>query len=283
MKKNLQYYKELKYKIIIEELDDGYYEAYINELGRWTCTAAGITKVEAIEHLKALKDWLIEDWYKRDEIIPEPENIGRSISRSNALKLTNQILIDAEQERKDVTELEASKGIILEPNEEIQMNKPKTLDVVARFIELNNGGFDINYIVKLIYLAERASFDRWNCPFTGDILIATKNGMVLGNMYNFIMNNPSKIISNYSNLSRRELSLIEEIYKTYSKWSLKQLEDYTCKLPEYRVLYGQSIQISLVIFLNAIGKNTEQIKDIIDQIYYNNCMRQMIQQVEANK
>ena len=75
-KKDLDYYLNLDYKIIVEKIpekDGGGYEAYIKELGKYTCNGCGETYQEAIGDLLEYKDELIKEWHAKGYSIPEPE------------------------------------------------------------------------------------------------------------------------------------------------------------------------------------------------------------------
>ncbi|BAI81747.1 hypothetical protein DEFDS_P125 (plasmid) [Deferribacter desulfuricans SSM1] len=75
-RKSLEYYLNLKYKIIIEKIDEedgGGFDAYIKELGKYTCCACGETVEEAYNSLIEFKNELIKKWYEEGKEIPEPE------------------------------------------------------------------------------------------------------------------------------------------------------------------------------------------------------------------
>jgi len=75
--KDLSYYKNLKYKTVLLELDEsdgGGFEAWIEEFGKSTCVGSGDTKIEALESLNEIKEWVIEGWYREGRQIPEPLN-----------------------------------------------------------------------------------------------------------------------------------------------------------------------------------------------------------------
>ena len=75
-KRDLDHYLNLSYKIIVEKIpekDGGGYEAYIKELGKYTCNGCGETYQEAIEDLLEYKDELIKEWHTKGYSIPKPE------------------------------------------------------------------------------------------------------------------------------------------------------------------------------------------------------------------
>jgi len=80
----------------------------------------GIATFFALSPVTAIHDpWLIEK-KRRDAVVTMSvyqEIIGRFVSRSEALKLARQILINAERERLAVAEFEAVRGIQWEEGE----------------------------------------------------------------------------------------------------------------------------------------------------------------------
>jgi predicted HicB family RNase H-like nuclease len=74
--KNLEYYKNLEYRIIIEHQsfeDESYYICYSEELGKYSCFGQGDTINEAIKSFYIEKDLFIESLYSDNLSIPEPE------------------------------------------------------------------------------------------------------------------------------------------------------------------------------------------------------------------
>jgi len=74
--KNLDYYKNLDYKIIIEQdnyEDEKWFIAYSNELGKNACYGKGETEIEAVKSFLEEKDIFIEYLYNNDKKIPEPK------------------------------------------------------------------------------------------------------------------------------------------------------------------------------------------------------------------
>ena len=80
----------------------------------------GIATFFTLSPITAIHDpWLLEK-RRRDAVVTisvYKEIIGRVVSRSEALQLTRQILIDAEQERLEIAEFEAVRGLQWEEDE----------------------------------------------------------------------------------------------------------------------------------------------------------------------
>ncbi len=74
-KKDLAYYQNLDYKVIIESVNDEFgkeYIAYCNELGKYSCYGTGKTQAEAVTKFLRDKDEFIEYLYDENKPIPEP-------------------------------------------------------------------------------------------------------------------------------------------------------------------------------------------------------------------
>jgi predicted HicB family RNase H-like nuclease len=79
MKRDLNYYQKLKYKVIIERNEDeGYvwYHAYTKELGKFSCYGSGETADEAVQKFYEIKDEFLDHLFSEDLKVPEPEDEG---------------------------------------------------------------------------------------------------------------------------------------------------------------------------------------------------------------
>lgn len=77
LNKNLQYYKTLAYKIIIEPEEfenDKWFVAYADEFGKYSCYGRGDTPEEAIKNFYEEKDNFLEYLYNSKKNIPEPKH-----------------------------------------------------------------------------------------------------------------------------------------------------------------------------------------------------------------
>ena len=73
--KDLKYYKDLTYNIIVEkqEMDgESWFIAFANELGKFACYGRGETQIEALNSFMEEKDSFIEYLYNEGKEIPEP-------------------------------------------------------------------------------------------------------------------------------------------------------------------------------------------------------------------
>ncbi len=75
--KNLQYYKTLSYKIIVEPEEfenEKWFTAYTDEFGKYSCYGRGNTPEEAIKNFYEEKNNFIEYLYNNNKKIPEPKS-----------------------------------------------------------------------------------------------------------------------------------------------------------------------------------------------------------------
>lgn len=153
----------------------------------------------------------------------------------------------------------------------------KTTQAAAQFLTRFGGRENYMKLLKLIYLVDREALLRWGRPVTFDYYVSMNNGPVLSMTYDLISNgkNPAsesfwlKHISppqnyevlltrdpGYEELSRAELSLIEEIYAKYGNKTVWQLVDIVHELPEWEDPQGSAIPIQIRDILKA-GNKTE--------------------------
>lgn len=113
-----------------DDLQDNWPTLHIQEPGFWNesqekqferphaflhlARVAGLTFFMTFSPLTAIRDPWLHDKSRRDSVVTVPvyqEIIGRFISRSEALRVANQILAQAEQERLAIAEFEAARGL----------------------------------------------------------------------------------------------------------------------------------------------------------------------------
>ena len=152
----------------------------------------------------------------------------------------------------------------------------------AAYLIARKGG-QINYmlLIKLMYMAERASLLRRGRTITGDDLYALKDGPVLSRVLNLIRQRPSDVWSEYvlpreadftvslrtlrtSELSESEIEILDEIFNQYGGWDPFDLRDHLHKiLPEWRHPGITSIMIDPAEILRLERKTQEEI-DLVE-------------------
>jgi len=85
MNKDLEYYLNLPYKIVIEsipEKDGGGFVACLPELGKHAIVGDGDTIEEALQSMNKIKEILLKEWLEDGVLIPEPKQ-GNKIDEDN--------------------------------------------------------------------------------------------------------------------------------------------------------------------------------------------------------
>ena len=94
IKKDLDYYKNLPYKVIIEKEEyegESWFIAYANELGKYACYGRGDTEEEALQSFREEKDAFIEYLYKAGKKIPEPEKQQEKFSGTFSVRTSSAL------------------------------------------------------------------------------------------------------------------------------------------------------------------------------------------------
>lgn len=141
-------------------------------------------------------------------------------------------------------------------------------------------------LLKLLYMADRMSWEKFGRPITGDDYLSMDHGPVLSQTYNLVKSEGEvaeeetgpwqetvERKSRYdvrlrrepdlSSLSNAETELLRESYRQFGKislWALvRQLHEL---LPEWSNPKGSSIEIWPETILRALGKTEQHIKEV---------------------
>lgn len=151
--------------------------------------------------------------------------------------------------------------------------------------------FSLNYtkLIKLLYMADRESLNRWDTPITKDTYCSMRQGPVLSGIYDLIMGKHQNQFHQLrwdeyfmrdkyditsirrkevpiEELSKREMELLNEIDSKYHNWSYSRLITLTHKkelFPEVDDVEDTSIPISSHDILKSLGRNEEEIEEIL--------------------
>lgn len=94
MKKDLNYYMSLPYKIEIiplSEAEGGGFQATIPQLGKYAIVADGDTEQDAVEELKAIKKERFAEYLKHAVDIPEPSPSEEALSGRFVVRLPKRL------------------------------------------------------------------------------------------------------------------------------------------------------------------------------------------------
>jgi len=167
--------------------------------------------------------------------------------------------------------------------------------VAAFFIHKAGGKLTILKLIKLMYLAERLSLERYGEPITGDRLVSMPHGtalsITLNHMKGLIESSPGgwdEWISDKENrevsladpsmmrspeesllaLSDTDLEVINEIWDRFGHFSASSLRNYThsAKIPEWIDPCGSSSTITYQELFRALGFSPEKISDLLEKL-----------------
>lgn len=166
--------------------------------------------------------------------------------------------------------------------------KIKKLIQIINYI-LKKYDYSLNYtkLLKLLYLADRQSFDDIGTSITGDVYAALPYGPILSYTYDLICNNIKNkdqqlwnsvfymekwnLISKDKNTSLGELSdyeieVLDNIDKQFHKYTFGQMIDYVHEnCPEWQNPQGSSYPITNESILSTLGKSQEEIDFIMEE------------------
>ncbi|GMR23642.1 MAG: Panacea domain-containing protein [Acidobacteriota bacterium] len=149
----------------------------------------------------------------------------------------------------------------------------------AASVLLHEAGGEMKYFVllKLLYLADRESWLKYNRPITGDDYVSMDHGPVLSTTYNLILDDSEgpwadaierfvryvklRGEPDYTALSEAEIKILKEAYHLYKMISQWKLRDFTHTLPEWTDPKGSSIPITPEDILRALEKGPEEIDE----------------------
>jgi uncharacterized phage-associated protein len=178
----------------------------------------------------------------------------------------------------------------------------KTVEVVAMFMGLH-GCKPMNYLglMKLLYMSDRLSLDRFNMPVIGDYYVSMDKGPVLSGVYDLIKRKAlkdipdaleiwSEYISPRNNnwevellvnpgndeLSQNDEDIICEIYSKKGNLDRFDLVEITHQFPEWRNPNGSAIPIKIEEILISLGKTKEQITLIQSYVEHENQLSRIL-------
>lgn len=169
---------------------------------------------------------------------------------------------------------------------EFTFNQQKAIQAAALFLKLRNTP-DLKHLalIKLLYIADRRSIEKFNHPITGDRYFSMKYGPVLSQVYDLIKDNkivnPNlwieyiakvdecsvKLIKDpgKGDLSKREEKLIMEVHEDYKSYNEFYLAELTHGFPEWTdpiTLGKKQIRIDNLWILKCLRKTEKEIQFI---------------------
>lgn len=161
----------------------------------------------------------------------------------------------------------------------------KAADAAGYLLTLGGGQMNYMRLLKLLYVAERVSLDRFSRPIIGDRYVSMKMGPVLGKVYDFIKYGDipgqpggpwSRLIERHEtyavrlkdkpdlgSLSTAELAILEEVFGLYRKLNQYHLSDVThAEFEEWEDPGESSRDIPIERLLEVLGKKPNEVEKI---------------------
>jgi uncharacterized phage-associated protein len=177
----------------------------------------------------------------------------------------------------------------------MKFSEKKAAQVAAFFLYRAKGELEILKLMKLMYLAERTSYQKFGEPLIGDKLVSMDNGPVLSITLNHMNRFLASEQDGWENwitdrkdyflglkrevkdpkedllqLSDAELEMLESVWQQYGHLGSFQLAELTHKIcPEWEDPHGSSLPITRSRLLRSLGFDPEAAKDLEDRIEAN--------------
>jgi uncharacterized phage-associated protein len=177
----------------------------------------------------------------------------------------------------------------------MQFNEKKAAQVAAFFLHRAKGELEILKLMKLMYLAERTSYQKFGEPLIGDKLVSMDNGPVLSITLNHMNRFMPSLqdgweawVSDRNNyllalkkevkdpkeelleLSDAELDVLESVWKEFGHMGSFELADLTHKIcPEWEDPHGSSLPITHSRLLRSLGFDPDTSRELEERIEAN--------------
>lgn len=173
-------------------------------------------------------------------------------------------------------------------------NERKAAQVAAFFLFRAQGRMPILKLMKLLYLAERSSYQKFGEPIIGDKLVSMDHGPVLSITYQHIngelhsmeggwdtwvsgrenydvsLQDPSCIRTPEQDLLELcddDLDVLERTWSAFghmTKWQIRDYTHYNCA--EWEDPHGSMIPMNLKQLFKALDFNDDQTKELVERV-----------------
>jgi len=154
--------------------------------------------------------------------------------------------------------------------------------MAAFFLARREGPMSHLKLIKLMYLADRLSMERYDAPMSDDAQYSMKNGPILSNTLNLLRGITrddvwSDLISSVDDnqvqlnrefdwdeldeLSRGELAILDEVFAKFGRMKRWELVNYTHTLPEWVDPGASCRPIDAAVIFQALGSSEELARD----------------------
>jgi len=171
-------------------------------------------------------------------------------------------------------------------------NEKKAAQAAAYFLFRAGKPLSVLKLMKLLYLAERRSFEKHSAPMIGDRLVSMDHGPVLSRVYNHMNGEAASLDKGWEywisdraghdlalrrpvrspekellELSDADQEILEEIWKKFGRMDQWRLRDYTHRhCPEWTDPEGSMIPMEPKAFLAALKFTPRQIRATLERL-----------------
>ena len=158
-------------------------------------------------------------------------------------------------------------------------NERKALAAATWLLARNGRPMNYMRLIKLLYFADRMSFQEYGRPITGDRYVAMKLGPVLSTVFDRVREGEwggrirksgyyvELIGPEFTGpLSEAEIGILDEVTQTFRTLDHWKLSDLSHDLPEWKETPNKtSGDISVESLLRTLGKKSSEIREIREE------------------
>ena len=173
----------------------------------------------------------------------------------------------------------------------------KTTQIASYLLNKAGGTMSHLKLMKLIYLADRFSYQRYGKPISGDLAVSMNHGPVLSATYDLMKgvrkseywnNWISPIINNelslnnqndllcFDLLSKAVTKILDEVFAQFGYKTTWEIRDDTHEFPEWEDPKGSSKPIPVSAILRAVGINSDMIERILVRLEENDALDRVL-------
>ena len=168
-------------------------------------------------------------------------------------------------------------------NMKFTFNPKKSAQAGAYLLKANGGDMEKYLWIKMLYLADRESLQRWEEPITGDTPASLPYGPVLSIIYDLTKGDCPNLREYWSEfisdadqetnrvqlkgdpgvdeLSKAEVDILQSVFDRFRNYTWDQMRDFCHNLPEYEDVGKGSKPLPFEKILLAVGKNPSEIQE----------------------
>lgn len=168
-------------------------------------------------------------------------------------------------------------------------NERKVAQIAAYLLHLRGGCMSHLKLMKLMYLADRAAYERFGRSLSGDRAVSMRHGPVLSRTLDLMDGDEESMPGGWSSLisakennelslqkevnvgaldqlSRADLEVLDQVFAKFGRMRRWEIRDYSHKLPEWQDPNGSMLPIATQDILHALGKTADEVVGLMDRM-----------------